>query len=93
MRASAVAERYIFRVVDKRCVMYGKMSWQELQDNYIFESKRLNKVDREQSFKLIRREINRRLRSIEQSGSRARGIARKQIAEQRRSERRYYKRK
>ena len=71
--------------------MYGNMSWQELQDSYIFESKRLNKDNREKSFKLIRKEINRRLRVIEQSGSRARGIARKQIAERRRKERGYSK--
>lgn len=73
--------------------MYGRQTWQELQDSYIFESKRLNKQDREQAFKLIRKEINKRLRAIEQSGSRARGITRRQIAEQRRRERGYYKRK
>ena len=73
--------------------MYGWKTWQELQDSYIFESKRLNKQDRELAFKLIRKEINKRLRAIEQSGSRIRGITRKQIAEQRRRERGYYKRK
>ena len=73
--------------------MYGGKTWQELQDSYIFESKRLNKQDREQAFKLIRKEINKRLRAIEQSGSRVRGITRRQIAEQRRRERGYYKRK
>ncbi len=30
---------------------YGNKTWQELQDSYVFESKRLNKQDREQAFK------------------------------------------
>lgn len=71
--------------------MYKKMSWLELQEHYIFESKRLNKEDREQAFKLIRKEINQRLRAIEKNGSKTRGIARKMIAEQRRKDRLKYR--
>ena len=73
--------------------MYKNQSWQELFDSYKFESKRLNKKNREQSFKLIRAEINRRLRDVEKVGSHARGIARKNIANQRKLERDKYKKK
>ena len=72
--------------------MYGRQTWQELFDSYTFESKRLDRKNREDSLKLIRKEINRRLRVAEKNGQHARGRARKMIALQRRENVKKYRR-
>ena len=63
--------------------MYSNKTWSELFNDFKFETRRLDKQNREQALKLIRREVNKRLRLEEKNGSHVRGLARKRIAEER----------